>query len=318
MYPSINNNESMNKPSGQTFLSPTNAQMIWDLLQETDIYNNINQQDKIEIKGQFTKNMRTFNDKHASSSIGLMERNKLFIGVLMNEYKKTPSTKMSRSFPTNKDVQEERRQLFEKDLQQKRTEFENMITMSKPDTPVFSDKMDEPISRMDELISQTIASRELEINKIHNEMTSRPQEPVWLQETSIKSERTFKQIKIGKEEIGKDERGKDERGKDERRNHENEVIDLNSEKPEPRNRVHFLETLEDADKPIVRPIERALENPLLKFKKMPTDSIAQLSLKMDELNGKLDYLITKLDGINFGLAPNDLSRHHGLSSTREV
>lgn len=312
MYSSINNVESTNKPNGQTFLSASNAQMIWDLLQETDIYNNINHQDKIEIKGQFTKNMRTFNDKHVASSIGLMERNKLFIGFLMNEYKKPPSTKMTSSFPTNKDVQEERRQLFEKDLQQKRAEFENMITLSKPETPVFSDKMDEPISRMDELISQTIASRELEINKIHNEMSSRPQEPVWLQETSIKSEKTFKQIKIKIDA----ERGKDEKGKD-----ENEVIDL---APEPRNRVHFLEPMEDTPNTntFEKPIEKSLENPLSKFKKMPAntnaDAIVQLSLKMDELNGKLDYLITKLDGINYGLVPSDPSRRRGLSSTREV
>jgi hypothetical protein len=227
---------------------------------------------------------------------------------------------MTSSFPTNKDVQEERRQLFEKDLQQKRAEFENMITLSKPVTPVFSDKMDEPISRMDELISQTIASRELEINKIHNEMSSRPQEPVWLQETSIKSEKTFKQIKIKIDaERGKDERGKDERGKDERGKDENEVIDL---APEPRNRVHFLEPMEDNTNSFEKPIEKSLENPLSKFKKMPTnantDAISQLSLKMDELNEKLDYLITKLDGINYGLVPSDPSRRRGLSSTREV
>ena len=248
-----------NNTNTQPFLSQSNAQMIWELLQETDIYNNIGQQEKTEIRGQFTKNMHAFNDKHAMSTIGLMERNKLFIGVILNEHRKMNTS----SFPTSKDVQEKRRQVFENDLQQKRNEFENMISTPKPNVPVFSDKMDTPISQMDELISQTIASRESDLKRI--QMLSKPQEPTWLQETPVKH------LKIEKESPT-------------------------------RNKVHFLVTeTEDLSLSLenlssieenLSSLSLPLENPLSKFKKIPSDNLLE---QMMAMNKKLDYLIEKLD-----------------------
>lgn len=328
MYSTVNNmttnNQSTSQTMSQPFLSYENAQMIWELLQETDIYNNIGQQEKIEIRSQFTKNMRAFNDKHTMSSLSLMERNKLFIGVVLNEHRRatiadakqmkkttasvaTPASAHMHQFPTSKDVQEERRQVFEQDLQRKKNEFENSMSISKPDIPTFSDKMDEPISQMEDLINQTIASRELEMNQIFQSMSSNTnrQEPVWLQETSVKSEKaspiigtTFKQIKIEKEE------------QHALINDSADIIDLNV-KPESRNRVHF-----SIDEPV------SLENPLSKFKKILEDkSSDNMFNKMDEINRKLDYLISKLGSIgdlNPGQVLNDQNHLHGLSSIHKV
>ena len=338
MY-SVNNNND--RTMGQPFLSHENAQMIWELLQETDIYNNIGDQEKIEIRSQFTKNMREFNEKHTMSSLSLIERNKLFIGVVLNQHrraniadakkmKKTTSLSPSPSpiitlnkFPTSKEVQEERRQVFDNDLQRRRNEFNNSMSISKPEVPTFSDKMDEPISKMEDLVNQTIASRELEMNQIFNSMASRT-EPVWLQETSVKSEKKltsaqssvqssaqpFKQIKIGKEETQS------------LVNNSAEIIDLNA-KQESRNRVHF-----SIDEPsAVDSNGVSLESPLYKFKKIlppltqdvkEENDYTRMSNKMDEINRKLDYLIGALNNINHGQVPNDQTHLRDLSSIHKV
>jgi hypothetical protein len=306
-------------------LSHENAQMIWELLQETDIYNNIGHQEKIEIRSQFTKNMRAFNDKHTMSSLSLIERNKLFIGVVLNEHRRAniaESKQPKRSpFPTSKDVQEERRQVFDQDLQRRKNEFENSMSTSKPELPSFQDKMDEPISQMEDLISRTIASRELETSQIFKSMSSSNAEPVWLQETSVKSEKALKQIKIEKEDTQVFANGIVE-----------DIIDLNS-KPVTRNKVRFLN--EESN---VMGSGLSLENPLSKFKKLPSlDSkpvvelsdkptnepndvnYAQLSVKMDVLDQKLDYLIGLLKGLDLtAQVPNDQTHPHAQPNNHRL
>lgn len=332
MY-SLNNTTSNNDKSvgHQSFLSQENAQMIWDLLQETDIYNNIDHQEKIEIRSQFTKNMRAFNDKHSMSTSSLMERNKLFIGVVLNQHRRTniaesnqmkPAITLNK-FPTSRDVQEERRKVFEQDLQRRKNEFENSMSMEKPAIPNFSDKVDEPISRMEDLINKTIESRELEMNQIFKSMASNPdkQEAVWLQETSVKSEKTsannsnFKQIKIEKEENNMHAK------------EVTDIIDLNP-KPVARNRVQF-----SIDEPTVANV--SIENPLSKFKKLPSPISPALNIiphdvssdkgysqfcnKIDEVNQKLDYIIGVLKENAFTeRVPNGQFHHHDPSSNHKV
>lgn len=197
--------------SVRAFLTKDNAQMIWDLLQETDIYNNIEYQDKIEIRQQFISKMRQFYEKNDFGASGLMDVNKRFIGNILNEYKSIKPQlhiQTKQELYTAKDIQSDRQQKFENDLNRRRQDFDNAVTVVKPVVPDFSDKKDTPISEMDSLIAQTIARRNFEIEQIHRELSPNnkltpPQETSVKTEKLVNNDHNLKQIIIEKEEMGR-------------------------------------------------------------------------------------------------------------------
>ena len=197
--------QSMNTQVNNEFLTDANAQMIWDIMQESRIYNNVEYQDQIEIRKHFIQNMRLFYEQKGRGIPHLFEQNKLFIGAVLNEYrsKERPNASIKpqkKEAYTTKEIQAERASQFERDLDKRRNDFENSIAVPKPPVPEFSDKMDKPISEMNALIAKTVAQRELEIAQIHQGLTrsSQLQTPM---ETSVRHEKQmFKQINISNEE----------------------------------------------------------------------------------------------------------------------
>ena len=78
---------------------------------------------------------------------------------------------------------------FDKEYLQKQNNFNELIAKPIPPTPIFKDKMDEPINEMDELIRQTIAQRNYEVNQytsLHE--NKNPQQFLKPQETSVKND----------------------------------------------------------------------------------------------------------------------------------
>jgi hypothetical protein len=98
------------------------------------------------------------------------------------------SSLQSSSSYRNEDLKAERLDFFDKQLNQKRQEFESAITLKKPVPPIFEDSkmLDKPISNMEELIAQTMAQRNFDISNI-----SSPQSSDWLSpvSTSVKVEK---------------------------------------------------------------------------------------------------------------------------------
>lgn len=88
----------------------------------------------------------------------------------------------------NEDLKAERLDFFDKQLNQRRQEFESAITLKKPVPPIFEDSkmLDKPISNMEELIAQTMAQRNFDMSNI-----SSPQSSDWLSpvSTSVKVEK---------------------------------------------------------------------------------------------------------------------------------
>lgn len=197
--------QSTNAQVNNEFLTDANAQMIWDIMQESRVYNDVEYQDKIEIRKNFIQNMRSFYEQRGREIPHLMEQNKLFIGTILNEYKakEKPNAfvkSQTKEVYTVKEIQAVRASQFERDLDKHRNDFENSIAAPKPPVPVFSDKMDKPISEMSELIAKTMAQRDQEIAQIHQGLTRSPnllQNPM---ETSVRREKqVFKQINISNE-----------------------------------------------------------------------------------------------------------------------
>jgi len=184
---------STNVYTNNEFLTETNAQMIWDIMQESSVYNDVEYQDKIEIRKHFVQNMRAFYEQKGKGIPHLIEQNKLFISAALNEYR-TKEKPFKKEAYTIKDIQAERASQFERDLDKRRNDFENSIATPKPRVPVFSDEMDKPISEMSALVARAMAEREKEITQIH-QVLAKPLE------TSIKQEKQlFKQIYISNEE----------------------------------------------------------------------------------------------------------------------
>ena len=109
-----------------------------------------------------------------------------------------PSALQSQQAPLssyrNEDLKAERLDFFDKQLNQKRQEFESAITLKKPTPPIFEDSkmLDKPISNMEELIAQTMAQRNFDISNIGSTTTTTTTPSSdWLSpvSTSVKAEK---------------------------------------------------------------------------------------------------------------------------------
>jgi len=79
------------------------------------------------------------------------------------------------------DIKNARQNEFEKQLNQKRNEFEDSIALKKPKDVDFSVKYkDEKITEMDNLIKETMLERNFEINTIHNGYAVNSKTTEWL------------------------------------------------------------------------------------------------------------------------------------------
>ena len=192
---------STNLHVNNEFLTDANAQMIWDIMQESRVYNDVEYQDQIEIRKHFIQNMRSFYDQKGRGIPHLFEQNKLFIGAILNEYRSKEKPLKKEAY-TAKEIQAERTSQFERDLDKRRNDFENSIAVPKPLAPVFADKIDKPIGEMNALIAKTAAQRELEITQIHQGLSKATNPLKTPMETSVRREKqVFKQINISNEEV---------------------------------------------------------------------------------------------------------------------
>ena len=98
---------------------------------------------------------------------------------------------------TAEDIQATRMSDFEKQFQQKQTEFSSAMTMQVPDKPKFNDEADHPISEMEDLIARTLAQRNFDIDQIHQNLDREKGEGfLKSQETSLKSEKNISKSSI--------------------------------------------------------------------------------------------------------------------------
>jgi hypothetical protein len=89
---------------------------------------------------------------------------------------------------TAEDIKKDRKNNFEIELQKKQQEFTNAVTYKIPETPNFSDKLDEPIYQSDTLMEKIILQRTKE-EEIFKNNAPINQEWITPKETSIKKEK---------------------------------------------------------------------------------------------------------------------------------
>ena len=199
--------------STKNFLSPANAQMLWEvLIDEESIMKDKRTQET------FVKTLPEFYEREKSKpQTTLIGLNKQFISLMLNLLRQVaPPAQVARTIPpakklliTQEELQNDRTANFEQELNRKQQEFTSAMAVPVPTTPVFTDNTkDTPLTEMNMIIQRTIAERNLELDKFYKSANKADAEN-WLKSapTSIKEEKAvekanvMKTIKIEKNDL---------------------------------------------------------------------------------------------------------------------
>lgn len=148
-----------------------NKLFIWKLLVDNGSFNKLS---KVQIQDIYTKYDNIVNDINRDNvNDNIVEKNKKLI-YRLNEtintlYNSTPNSKEA---ITAEEIILKRQEQFNDNLNSKRQEFDNLITIKKPTEIDFTDRKEEPIQNVDSVLSSVISSRKNDMNidyaKINN------------------------------------------------------------------------------------------------------------------------------------------------------
>jgi hypothetical protein len=179
------------------FVNAENVNLLWEVI--NDDVSVKNKLSTISMNYEsFNNNMAFFYEKEKNNKSSLVELNKRFVSKMVydisqintHKYQEPSMTSMTQQpLITKQDIRMNKITEFDKEYLQKQNNFKELIAKPIPPTPIFKDKMDQPINEMDELIRQTIAQRNYEVNQytsLHE--NKNPQHFLKPQETSVKND----------------------------------------------------------------------------------------------------------------------------------
>jgi hypothetical protein len=171
----------------QQFKTVKNVNMLWEVLLDELKINQQNTSLVSNVRSVFENNISLFLSK-ANPNSGLMNLNKIFLSQIVtavnrlfpNINQQQQSTKLINisdeiiNEPYKvEDIQSARQSEFESQVNQRRSEFENLAIHKKPKELDFSDKAEiSKIKEMEALIAETIAKRNFEIDQINTNMNT--------------------------------------------------------------------------------------------------------------------------------------------------
>jgi hypothetical protein len=205
------------------YVSESNIETIVEVLHDQNII--INKEILSNEMINFYEKKYRKNNFRINNYSELMTFNKDFLKKITNDYQqyqlqlkqqtKEPQIRQEKKqLYKNSDIQSQRLEEFEKNLENKKKEFDEYNAPKKPQEVNFSsNEKDETITEMEKIIAETIAKRNFEISQIQQNISSSTnpsQVKKWLnqEDTSIQSEKNknydqeLKMIKIEKEELG--------------------------------------------------------------------------------------------------------------------
>ena len=149
------------------FISNNNKGLIWGLLQESNVFDGIENENFARIQTIFED---TISNVHRSNTnLSLLEKNKLTMNTLIkkiNDEKSKPKKSIQMVYRAE-DIQNKREQEFNVKLKEQQDNLNKMINPAKPKAMSFSDETineDKPIGDdMDRLIAERLATREREL-----------------------------------------------------------------------------------------------------------------------------------------------------------
>ena len=166
----------------EDYISNNNKGMLWGILQENNIFANINNDKFNNIQSIFENTIQTIYNTNKNVPLSLIEINKMTIETLIPEINKE---KNKQSVPSNiqmiyksEDLQKQRESNFNLKLKEQQDSLNTLMNPKIPQEPNFNDvniNEDRPIGgEMDKLIAERMASREreLEVPKMSKEAES--------------------------------------------------------------------------------------------------------------------------------------------------
>lgn len=196
--------ESLNK---NEFLNDYNINMLWDVILDEDIISTNNKKNLTKTKLFFVDKANDFYEGEKNAKKNLIHMNKDFINHIITAFNTEPIQQQLQQQPPPyqhkesyinensalvkaEDIKSERINKFEQDLKQRTNEFASALSTYVPEPPNFKDNLDKPIGNMEDLIAQTLAQRNFDIEQI-NERVNIEEVNKFLKgkETSLKSEK---------------------------------------------------------------------------------------------------------------------------------
>jgi len=186
--------------STNDFLSTKNVNLLWEVIKEADVNKMSTVEQVNELKTFIQSTLNEFFEKERLNVLSLKEMNKKYIIFVISYANKHLFTKKTKTnvidisnmekqpLITVEDIKKDRQNNFEIEFQKKQQEFTNAISFKIPETPNFSDNLDEPIYQSDLLIEKIIQQRNKE-EEIFKNSSSINQEWITPKETSIKKEK---------------------------------------------------------------------------------------------------------------------------------
>jgi len=155
------------------FSSQGNKRILWELMTENNVFNNIPDKYVTNVKADF-ENCLTQMSHNIKPQDSILELNKQVIIKMINGVVKYAMTTLATptlatpTLATAAEVSTKKQQQLQRGFETKREEFNNLIQPPKPATIDFTDKLDdEPIgSEMDIKLAQTIAWREKQLSQV--------------------------------------------------------------------------------------------------------------------------------------------------------
>lgn len=176
----------MNNSNISIFLNKQNINLLWDVLLDEVRLDTNNKQLISNIRTVFDSNINPFTS-NALQTATLVDLNKQFLSqVVIAVYRLFPKIKQEQDLKRInisseelnepykvEDIHTARQTNFEKQVNQKRAEFENSISLKKPQELDFTEKVnDDKIKEMDSLIAETMARRNFEVEQYKPNLNS--------------------------------------------------------------------------------------------------------------------------------------------------
>ena len=186
------------------FLHQDNISTLWEVISDEEIFKFLPKDSQSKISQVFLNNIRGFFETEKAKTTNLVDMNKKYIMLILSHIKqhfvpqmpnkiKISDEPTPKELITYEEIQTDRQSQFEKDLSRRQDEFTRTMTLTAPNAPDFTDKLeDKPIEGMDRLIKEMTAKRNYEVEQINRNYTSDVnQTSNWLkpQETSVKTDK---------------------------------------------------------------------------------------------------------------------------------
>ncbi len=186
----------------QQFIQKDNINMLWEVISDEEIFRYLTRDLQESVYQLFLNNIQGFFNIEKIKTNSLVDLNKKYILLILNHIKKNyniqPNKIKIHNEPikeniTFEEIQNNRLSKFEKDLNDRREEFDQFANIKPPPTPDFTDKdVDGPIKEMDKMLKEMQSQRKYEIEQINHSYNASSEVDNWLkpQETSLKPNKT--------------------------------------------------------------------------------------------------------------------------------